>query len=316
MSEEIVNEVMDDNTEEVVEESSESEGIESSGPETTEKLQEEINEAVENGASKEEVRQMIEEFHLKVNGKDFVRKVDLNDKEALKRELQMAMAGRQALEESANLKKLYNTEIERLKSDPFAVLKELGLNPEDIAYDYLSKKVEEEKKDPLELERERMQKELEAAYKKLEEREKEAQSAEEQRLIQEANISLENEILEALDEDPELPRSPRVIAEIGKTMMWAIKEQGFSDVKVKDVIPTVKHKLQREISDILNSLPDNLFEQYVSKNRLDKYREQRLSEIKKAPKPAPIQSKVRNSGEKKEQPKAKKRLSLEEFLRS
>src|SRR5690554_5823586 len=59
---------------------------------TAEDLEAQVQEAVENGASKEEIKNMIKEFELKVNGKTVKTKIDLADEEAIKRELQKAYA--------------------------------------------------------------------------------------------------------------------------------------------------------------------------------------------------------------------------------
>lgn len=310
MSDDVENEVMEE-IEEGTEQDSEEVEVHA---ETEEQLEGEIEDALKNGATKEEVRSMIEEFHLKVNGKDYVKTIDLNDKEAIKKELQMAMAGRHSMQEAAELRKVLSQDIERLKSDPFSVLAELGLDSDEIAYQHLERKLEQSKKDPAELEKEQMQQELEKAYKELEEQREKARAQEEQRMYQEAAASLENEILEALDDNPDLPSTPAVMTEIGKTMKWAIS-QGFKDVTVKDVIPTVKSKLQRDLSTLFDKLPEDAFEKYISKQKLDAYRNKRVQEIKKAPKTSPIQSKVKAQSNQKKETPAKKRVSMEDFLR-
>jgi 23S rRNA-/tRNA-specific pseudouridylate synthase len=75
------------------------EGIEAS--DAGEQLQDQIAEAKASGASKKEIQKMIEKFELKVNGKNVVKEIDLSDKEAIKRELQLALAGRQNMQEMA-----------------------------------------------------------------------------------------------------------------------------------------------------------------------------------------------------------------------
>ena len=87
------------------EESSESEVVEVAA-ETESELKDEIEDAIEEGASEEEVKNMIREFTLKVNGKEFKRQIDLNDEEAVKKELQLGLAGRQAMQRSKELKSI------------------------------------------------------------------------------------------------------------------------------------------------------------------------------------------------------------------
>ena len=117
-----------------------------SSPETTEELQDAVEEAIEEGATEQEVANMIREFELKVNGKTFSKKIDLSDEDALRKEFQVAAAGRQSMQELAEIKKLYTQEIERLKNDPFSVLEELGLDGDELAEMRLQQRIEEMKK--------------------------------------------------------------------------------------------------------------------------------------------------------------------------
>jgi hypothetical protein len=105
-----------------------SEQQEASSENPTQELQEAVEDAIANGASEKEVKNLIKEFQLKVNGKVINKTIDLSDENALKNELQLSAAARQAMQEAANLKKLYESEVNRLKQDPFSVLAELGLD--------------------------------------------------------------------------------------------------------------------------------------------------------------------------------------------
>lgn len=124
---EVSADVSDENSEIEVSEEISEENVEVKA-ETEAELEEEIKDAIEDGASEEDVKEMIRKFTLKVNGKEFIKEIDLSDEETLKKELQLAHAGRQSMQELAELKKTYNAELQRLLEDPFAVLKEL--NPE------------------------------------------------------------------------------------------------------------------------------------------------------------------------------------------
>jgi 23S rRNA-/tRNA-specific pseudouridylate synthase len=109
-------------------------------------LEEVVQDALEQGASKKEVQSLIREFQLKVNGKTINRRIDLSDEAGLKNELQLAAAARSSMQDSANLKKLYEKEVGRLKSDPWAVLKELGMDPDELAELRIQSRIEEMKK--------------------------------------------------------------------------------------------------------------------------------------------------------------------------
>lgn len=279
----------------------------------TDQLRQDIDDAIENGASEEEIKEMIEEFELKVNGKTVKRKLDLHDKEAVKRELQMAAAGRQSMQELAELKKLYTQELGRLKENPWSVLEELGLNPEDLAESLLREKVEEAKKSPEQLEKEKMQRELEAARKELERQKQEADQARMSQLEAEAAQELETEIMSALDAHTTLPKSPKTIARIADTMLWAM-ENGFNDVGVKDVLPTVEDEIRRELQQFMSDLPEEMFENYLGKKNMERMRQRRLKEMKKQPVRPDL--KPTSEGVKKDESRDSKKMKMKDFFKN
>lgn len=261
--------------------------------ETEEELVEEIQEAAENGASEEEIKEMIEEFQLKVNGKTINRKLDLLDKEAVQRELQKAYAGQIAMQEKAEMEKALSAKVQEWKSDPSKFFADLQLDADEYTEMRMAQRLEEMKKDPAELEREKMQKELEEARKMLKEKEEREKEMEYQRLQEEAAMQLDNEISDALDAHATLPASPRVIRQIADTMAWAITPAdqgggGFDpdEISVADVLPTVEQEIRKEVSDLMADLPDEVLEQYIGKKGLDKLKKKSIAKIKKAPKSA------------------------------
>tara|TARA_R100001086_G_scaffold249746_1_gene190681 strand:- start:273 stop:1250 length:978 start_codon:yes stop_codon:yes gene_type:complete len=298
-----------DAAEEVVDDEAE---VSADSPETQEELEEAIEDAIEEGASKEEIQDMIREFELKVNGKTFRKKIDLSDEDAIKRELQLAAAGRQSMQEVAELKKLYAQEIERIKSQPWDVLKELGLDPDELSEQRIQDRIEEMKKSPDQIEREKLQKELTEARKQLEEKEKRAEEVERARLLEQAEKDVENEILTALEAHQDLPSSPRVIKQIADTMLWAI-DNGWDDVTVEEVLPTVKEEIRREISDLMDQLPEEMIEAYMGKKNMERLRQKRLKSIKKTPsKDVKTVTKHKESDEK----VARKKVNLDDWLRN
>ena len=301
--------------EEAIVESTEGESSEGVQAETVEELQEEVAEAIEDGATEEEVKQMVKEFELKVNGKTFNKKLDLSDEEAVKKELQMAAAGRQAMQEAAELKKMYADELDRLRdpSKALSVLAELGLNPDELAEMHLQQRIEEMKKSPEQLEREKMQVELEEARKKLQEQEEAAREAEIARLNQEAAIQLDEEISSAIEAHSDLPNTPRVVKQIADTMLWAM-ENGYDDVKAEDVLPTVKAEIKKEIAELMDQLPEEMMESFIGQKNLERMRKKRLNSMKKTESAANLKQPVASEAVKKEEPR--KKVNLSDFLRS
>jgi hypothetical protein len=287
-----------------------SENLEAS--EAGSELEDQIAEAQANGASKKEIQKMIEKFELKVNGKNVVREIDLNDKEAIKRELQLALAGRQTMQEMAELKKLYNQEIDRLRQDPFAVLKELGIDPDELSYSHLERKVQEAQKSPEEQERDRLQKELEELRGKARQEEERRIQSEQSRLQEQAAKQLDDEIDDALDQYKHLPRSPRVVKHIASVMMWAL-DNGMEDITVKDVLPTVEKELKKEISDIIDNLPEEFIEEFIGQRGMEKMRKKRVAQAAQQPKSVANIKPAAKAKSAESKPSVRK--SLEDFLR-
>jgi hypothetical protein len=174
------------------------------------------------------------------------------------------------MQEMAELKKLYSTEIDRLRQDPFAVLKELGIDPDELSYSHLERKVQEAQKSPEEQERDRLQKELEELRGKAKQEEEKRIQSEQSRLQEQAAKQLDDEIDDALDEYKHLPRSPRVVKHIASVMMWAL-DNGMEDITVKDVLPTVEKEIKKEISDIIDNLPEEFIEEFIGQRGMETY---------------------------------------------
>ena len=161
--------------------------------ETTSELQEEIQEAIEDGASEEEVKAMIKSFELKVNGKTFTKELDLSDEDAVKKELQMAYAGREAMQKSRELEKAYDMALEELKSNPAKFLQEMGMDFDELSYNHLKSLNEEMQKSPEELEKEQFQRELEEAREEARKLREEKEQIEYERVYAEQQKALNTE---------------------------------------------------------------------------------------------------------------------------
>jgi hypothetical protein len=289
------------------------EASESEDPSTTEELEAAVDDAIENGASEEEVKNMIKKFELKVNGKTITKEIDLSDERTLTQQLQLAEAGRQSMQQLAELKKLYGEEINRLKTDPFAVLQELGLDPDDLSYNYLQKKLEESQKSPEQLEAEAREKELQELREEKKRLEQEKIQAEQMRVRQEAMQNLDNEIADALDEYQHLPKTPKVVKHIASVMLWALSQDDLKNITVKDCLPIVEKEINDEINELIENLPEQYLEKFFSKKAMERMRKNRVEQVKKQPKT--VANLKPQSPAKSAKTQEKKKISLEDFLR-
>lgn len=302
---------------EVVSENEQDIGQEASGEESSaEQMESDIQEAIDNGASEKQIKQMIKEFELKVNGKTVKRKIDLSDENAIKAELQKSYAGQEAMQRAKELEKLFEQEIMRLKKNPWEVLKELELDPDELNEQYMQHRIEELKKSPEQIERERLQAELENARKELERQRKDADEAKFTALQQQEAKKLNDEIEQALSAHKgKLPKNGKVITKIADAMLWAM-ENGFEDVSVADVLPSVEQELRNEISSFLEDMPDEFLEEYIGKKTGERLRKKRLAAAKQAQAiQKPNVTQTAKSSESQERSKADK-VKLKNFFKN
>lgn len=322
MSDEIIENDQPIEAEESHSEAEQSE-IESSGEETAEAvenlssedqsdLQDAVEEAIEGGATEEQVQEMIEEFVLKVNGKEVIKKIDLNDKEAIKNELQMAHAGRGAMQRSRELEKAYEDALADLRNRPLDVLSELGLDVDQLTKGHLEAQIEEMKKSPEQLAQEKYEKDLQAAREAERKYKEELERVQYEQLLAEEDAALEKDITGALDAYTSLPDSPMVRQKIAETMVWAI-ENGYDDVSAKDVLPTVEKELQKQQEEFFGNMPVEFIERFLGKRNIEKMRENRIAKAKTTP---TSQSVTETAKEPKKEEKKRKKMTAKEYFKS
>jgi hypothetical protein len=247
-----------------------------SGAAPEQQLQEAVEDAIASGASEKEVKSLIREYQLKVNGKMINKKIDLSDENSLKNELQLAAAARQSMQESANLKKLYESEVTRLRQDPFSVLAELGLDPDQLAEMRIQQRIEEMKKSPEQVEREKIQAELQAAREESRKLKEERDAEQFEKLKDQAAVQIETEIEQALDSHKTLPKSRHIVKRIADSMLWAINN-GYDSVTAEDVMPLVEKEWRDEMSRLMDDSPEDVLEQLIGQRNIERLRAKRLN---------------------------------------
>lgn len=241
-----------------------------------EALQEVVEDAIASGASEKEVKNLIKEFQLKVNGKMVNKRIDLSDENALRNELQLSAAARNAMQESANLKKLYESEVNRLRQDPFSVLAEMGLDPDQLAEMRIQQRIDQMKKSPEQVEREKIQEELRSAREEANKLKAERESEQFEKLKEQAATQIESEIEQALDSHKTLPKSRHIVKRIADSMLWAMGN-GFDEVTAEDVMPLVEKEWREEMSRLMDDSPEDVLEQLIGQRNIERLRAKRLN---------------------------------------
>lgn len=267
-------EVSEESSQEGSSESQES--SEQSQPVGQEALQEVVEDAIASGASEKEVKNLIKEFQLKVNGKMVNKRIDLSDENAVRNELQLSAAARNAMQESANLKKLYESEVNRLRQDPFSVLAEMGLDPDELAEMRIQQRIDQMKKSPEQVEREKIQEELRSAREEANKLKAERESEQFEKLKEQAATQIESEIEQALDAHKTLPKSRHIVKRIADSMLWAMGN-GFDNVSAEDVMPLVEKEWREEMGRLMDDSPEDVLEQLIGQRNIDRLRAKRLN---------------------------------------
>jgi len=293
MSEEIVENAAPESVESVesVDQSVDSQPEESSGvvpdesvkvqAETEQELEEEIQNAVNEGASEEEVQNMIRQYTLKVDGKEIIKEIDLNNEDELKRQFQLALKGQKSTQELAEIKKAYEKGLKNILSNPFEALKELDpdFDPLKLSADYIESMYKAQQMTPEEKEeKERIDK-----YEKLKEEHerllKENQEREEMAARQAVAEEIQSDIMSALDEDGELVADRETVSLVARELIWAAERN--IEVSAKDVLPTVKQLLKEQFNNHANRFKSSeILKKYMGESLTEKLREQRIKDAK------------------------------------
>lgn len=221
-------------------------------------------------------------FKLKVDGRD----VEVDEGELVKR-AQMGYSADKKWQEAAEMKKQLQDFIGFLQKDPASALEQMGFNVDELAEQRIQQRIEEMKKSPEQLEREKMQKELEQMKAEREKEKESARNQEMQRLQDHFAVEIENDISGALDDNSYgFPKTPYVVKRIADTMILAMEEgrktnnQALMNIKAKDVLGLVQEEIRRELHDMYALSPDEVFEQLIGKDRLNKYRRGKIKRPK------------------------------------
>jgi len=279
-------------------------------PEEEAELEALVDEGLEDGDSAQEIAEMVETFKFKANGKDKEITLDWNDKEDIIRRLQLSEAAQPAMQKASEMEKLYETNQRRTKENPWEMLEELGLDPDELAEMRIQDRIEEMKKTPEQIAQEAMEQELAELREKFKLEKEEKEKSEYERLQVEQEKELEDQITQAIDATTQLSRSPYVVKRIADGMLHAM-DNGFEDVTAQQIAPLVEKEIREEIQNMMDNMPSEYMEEFFGKKAMEKLRKQRLAKGKKIKQAKKIEETAKPA------PKAepRKRMTMKEFMK-
>jgi hypothetical protein len=132
------------------------------------------------------------------------------------------------------------------------------------------------KKSPEQLEREKIQAELQAAREEANKLKAERESEQFEKLKEQAAAQIETEIEQALDAHKTLPKSRHIVKRIADSMLWAMGN-GFDEVTAEDVMPLVEKEWREEMGRLMDDSPEDVLEQLIGQRNIERLRAKRLN---------------------------------------
>lgn len=239
-----------------------------------------IEQALSDGdITPKEAQKLMKKFDLKVKGQVVQREYDLSDNDFLKNQFQLAEVAKLEMQNSAELKRAYQKEMERFKAKPWDVLKELGFDPDELAQARIEQRIEEMKKSPEQLEQEQLREELKQAREEAKRIREEKEELETKKFQEQALIQVNDEISSAITKYGKLPNTKYVQQKVAQQLVWAMNNN-YEDATAEDVMEIVEHEMRQEMSEIYDQMPEEALEQFIGKKNIDRMRKRRVAAAK------------------------------------
>src|ERR1019366_5639000 len=240
-------------------------------------------------AAKVEAKKTLRKLTLKVDGQEYEQDLpfELPDDpkaiEYMKRELQMAIMGQNRAQHAAGLEKDILQFFQELQENPKKALSNPvfkdRLDLKKLAAEIIEEEIENSKKSPEQLEKEKMQAELQAMKEERENEKKSSEQREFERLREKYAEDYDMQITAAL-EGNKIPKSAAAVKKIADYMEIAVN--AGKDISVNDLIPIIREELSNDFLQHLNSLPDDQLDQYIPKAIQDRLRKRVVAKAKAA----------------------------------
>ena len=193
-------------------------------------------------------------FNLKVDGHEEEMELDLNDEKEIIRHLQMSKAASKRMNEAAVTKRQATQFLEALRDNPMSVLSDeriMGNKKfQEIAEQFLSKKLQEEMMSP----EERVRAEMEQKLRRYEEQEKTQREEQENKqrsaLEQHYTQEYEKTIMTALQHES-LPKNPYTVKRMASLMQKNL--QHGLELSPEHLASLVKEDYKRELVSLIGS---------------------------------------------------------------
>lgn len=294
-------------------ESQESEGQEQ--PSEQEKLAalEAKNPADMTKSEKKAHEKLIKKFKLKVDGAEEDFELDMNNEEEVKKHLQMSRASSKRMQESASLRKSAEEFIELLRTNPRKVLTDPSINVDlkNLAQEIINQELEDAAKTPEQLEKEKLQKELQELKDKYKKDEDERKDREFKKLQAEHEEKIQSNIESALSSG-QIPKTPYTVRKMAEMMMLALEND--IELEPKDIVPLLRKQMNSDIKELFSASSDDVLEELLGKDNISRLRKRTIAKVKQS-QVAQTASSVKPTGTVKKEEAPSKKISVRDFLK-
>lgn len=223
------------------------------------------------------IENLKKKMKLKVHGKEIEREIDFGNEKELQKLFEKAYGADTTFQEAAKTKKQMHALAEMLHNDPFALMREAGLDPDELTAKYMENRLKEFEKSPEQKQLEDLQRQVQQEKERREALEREKFEGEQSRIQESYMRDMDDQITTALS-TAQLPKSPYVVKRIAEYLSIGL-EQG-KQLSVKDVVPLVEKSIRKEIQEMFEVFPEDVIETFLGDNVLNKMKKKRLSKMK------------------------------------
>jgi DNA mismatch repair ATPase MutS len=294
-----------------------SEATESEVIEGEELLEEEGQEPTP-AEKKAEEKKRLKKLKLKVDGQEIEEElpfeVDEEHADWIKKQLQLAKGFQKKAQYASQIEKEATELIELLRKDPLRVLSDpaIGHDVKKLMAEYIESEIEQSKKTPEQIEREKMEQELKSLKEEREREKQDNQKRELERLQQQEYERYDMLMTQALEKHPDLPKSPYVVKKMAEYMLLALEND--VEASPEDVIPLVREEIKEDLKQMFAVLPEDVVEQLVGKETITKIRRKYVKKAQTTP-PTPVKN-IPETGKKTEEKKdGDKKMTFKEYFK-
>lgn len=265
---------------EVIENTEESgESTEGGDTEAAEAAQAALKDPKASKTAKQQAAKVLKKLTLKIDGEEIEEEYDPDDQEYMTRQLQLAKVAQKRMQEFASLQKDVVAFVQELKKNPRKALSDpaIGLDVKQLAAQIIEEEIAESKKSPEQIEKEKLQAELQAMKDEREREKQEAQKSEYERLVAQTEQQYDIQIDAALQKT-DLPKEDYIVKKIADYLYVGLK--AGKDVTVDDVLPLVEEEMLSDLNHLINVLPDDKLDKFIGKAIQDRMRKKNVAKAK------------------------------------